>query len=196
LGTLLKQNPETLDLQALYAQFDKSLERHGVNGVHVQITSEQELIIDQKVNDGIRGLGYDSSDQSLWLCIDQGNYAVSNQLWNENSVFELDDRLKDVTILRAENKLIVTLGNMHPVTCLARLIQRVNEVYMPGEYNRWKKEDAFMAKWERDTLQLELDMDIVKKLGECKIAILPVACNWQDAQWRPGADQRMIVSLK
>lgn len=196
-----KKFKEKLSYKELFNDFVTSLKRHEVPKLRELSLSSNNLLVIRQVckGDRIKGLGYDRSvnEWSLWLRVDQGNYSVKNEFWNENSVFELCDNLKDVTIMKAGNKAHITLSELHPVSCLARLLHKSNEVFLPGEYNGWDRENnPFNPIWDGNTLTLVLDLGDANKLGECKIAIKNVIkCEWRDSGWADGAEQTLKIQL-
>lgn len=191
-----QSNEEQCSLQERFILLEESFERHGVSGLSMFSAGGNQFVMRQLTNTGIRGLGYDKSENSLWLCLDQGNFSIKNQRWNENSAFELNNLLKDVSMLQDGNKLHITLNEQHPVTCLARILQRLDKVFLPGQYNDWdRKNNPFKPHWEKGIIKLILDLADVDKLGECKIAIMDSPCTWHDGKWKNNAEQKMIVFL-
>lgn len=191
-----EEKSEMMSTKELLQLFNASLKRHGITGLKVDLEANK-LILKQKLGVGLKGLGYDKDEDSLWLCLDQVNSGSSlpNELWNENS-FIAKDFYKDVTIMREGNLLHITLAPRHPVCCLTRLIYRTINVCLPGTYNEWRRENFFEPIWEKDTMKLVLDLDKTGPIGECKIAIMETRCSWSSGQWKPGAEQTMVIYTK
>lgn len=186
---------EQFTSQELFILFEESCKRHGVAGLSISFANGN-FVMTQQTKTGIRGLGYDKNESSLWLCLDQGDFSIKNNRWNQNSIFELNDHLKDVSLLQDGKNLHITLNGQHPVACLARLIGRTDKVFLPGQYNDWNRSNnPFKPHYEKDSIKLVLDLADIDKLGECKIAITDCQCEWDSGEWKNNNEQKLIVFL-
>ena len=76
--------------EQLLQELQASFEKYGIRDAEIRLESGK-LIIEQKLGSGVRGLGYDKEEESLWMCLDQNNpeSIANNQKWNANTLFWL-----------------------------------------------------------------------------------------------------------
>ena len=75
-------NKKIIDLYTKIKTLKQSLSAYGIQGLTVAANSGS-LRLEQILGQGIRGLGYDKGEGSLWLCLDQKDPAsiANNAGW-------------------------------------------------------------------------------------------------------------------
>lgn len=184
------------EMNARLALFTTSLTNHGVTGVDIGLVDGQ-LIIKQEQGQGIRGLGYDKAEQSLWLCLDQLNpqSVASNQLWNANTILSLNSKFSGVEILKIGEKVKIIIAPDHPVATLANLLVKAGNVYLPGGYNNWDRSVNPFA-INQNTNALELVINWNGEAMEGKVAIKGVSATWSDGNWARRTLQTMAIQFQ
>lgn len=184
--------------EELLEEFKNSLEKYGVEGAEVRLEGDN-LVVEQKCGEGIRGLGYDKEKKSFWLCLDQKNPKESvkeNQRWNANTILDSEKKFPGVNLEKIEERKVkIGIDPDHPVAALSALIGEEKEVYLPGKFNDWKMEKPLEFNEETGKLEGELLWDGEKPV-ECKVAIADVYSNWKDGGWKKGAEQKMEIRLE
>lgn len=135
--------------EELLEEFISSLKEHGVEGVEVKI-EQNILIIEQKYGEGIRGLG--KSDSSIWVCPVQEDLESFKENDGFNANTNIDFRKKYLGITFGENedgKKTIEFGADHPITTLANLLEKNDQVCLPGQFNGWK--EPKQLKFDKDT---------------------------------------------
>lgn len=181
--------------EALLIEFKSSMEKYGVKNVDCRF-EEGNLVIEQKLGEGIRGLGYDKEEKSLWMCLDQKDpkSIKENQRWNANTLLELSSRFPGIKIdKQEEGKVKVTLDAEHPIVKLSQILGEGKSVCLPGSYNGWRRENPFLL--NKDTEEMEVVLSWDGELTECKVAILNSPCQWGSGKWKSASEQRMDIKI-
>ena len=190
--------------EELLEDFKKSLEDYGVEGVNVEM-EDNELAIEQKCGEGIRGIGYDGK---FWMCLGQGKDTESNPVvnefqYNENTLASLESKFHGVTFEEAgEGKIKVQIDSKHPAVAMAKLLGD-KEIQLRG-INGWGNADPFEFNEENEKWEAEFDWN--GKFKECKIMIRdieekedkkvtkPMNIEW-NGNYGEGDEQRMKIDL-
>lgn len=179
----------------LFTEFKNSLESHGVENLEARIEDEK-LILEQKLGSGINGLGYDKNEKSLWLCLDQNKQNIEqNQRWNANTVMDLKKEFPGIIMEESrKGKIKVTISHDHPVATLSALLERSSQVNLCGGFNKWRRGDNPFIK-NKETRDLEVEIEWDGKPVESKIAITESPCNWNSGKWKNKASQKLEAEL-
>lgn len=186
----VEQSPEKL-LKNLMASFGK----YGIQNVECRI-EQGEFIIEQKLGEGMKGLGYDKNGKSLWLCLDQINpeTIADNEKWNANTLINIESNLPGIKIISDKGKIKLEIEKDHPAITLAQMFKKENNIFLPGEFNNWQLNNNFelnekTGKWEIDIKNWD------GNIAQCKIAISDLEADWNAGKWEEGAIQKMKVNL-
>lgn len=178
-------------------EFKNSLDKYGVEGISVEIENNN-LKIEQKYGGGIPGLS--KSDSSVWMCLDYENVESfkENDRFNANSNLDLRKKYEGLTFGKNEaGKKTIEIDAGHPVVKFSNLLGKNNEVYLPGDFNKWYAPDPL--KFNKDTggiggvIEGKTAWNEEKK-AQCKPAI-HIKSEFDNGGWEDGADQIMTIDL-
>lgn len=192
-----KEEKKMEDIQEAFKEFTRSLSEHGVKDVECRM-EQGKLILEQKLGSGIRGLGYDAEEKSLWLCLDQldPDTIEENQKWNANTVLSIENKFQEVKLEKIDDSTVkIVISSGHPVVCLAKLLGKENNICLPGQYNNWQRSHDQAFTLDEETGDLE---NVIKWNGsqiECKVAIKDMPCDWQSGKWKQNASQKLEAEL-
>lgn len=160
--------------EELLKEFISSLKKHGVEDVEVKI-EENILIIEQEYEKGIRGWG--KSDSSIWVCPDQNDLESfkENDGFNANTIIDFKKEYEGLTFGENEDgKKTIEFDADHPVTALANLLGKNDQVRLPGQFNEWKEPDQLKFNEKTGTIGGVIEGKKVLNEDEefqCKISI-------------------------
>jgi len=159
--------------EELLEEFVSSLEGHGVKDVEVRIEGNI-LIIEQEYGKGIRGWG--KSDSSIWVCPVQEDLESfkENDGFNANTNINFEKKYSGLTFGRNEDgKRTVEFDTDHPITTLANLLGKNDQVCLPGQFNEWK--EPKQLKFDKDTRVIggviEGEKGWNEEEAQCKVSI-------------------------
>ncbi|MEA2065384.1 MAG: hypothetical protein U9O66_03780 [Patescibacteria group bacterium] len=190
--------------EQLLEEFKNSLEKYGVKEAECRLEQDGELVIEQKLNHGIHGLGYDNGssheegdkrNNSLWLCLDQSDPETikKNQEWNKNTILDFNNQISGLIIKKTGDNIVeIRISNDHPISTLSRLIDKQKSICLPSDPNGWKLDNMFEADKDTGELVSNLEWDGEEPI-ECKVAILDTPCDWKSGKWRKEASQKLVV---
>lgn len=184
--------------EELLEEFIISLKEHGVEGVEVRIEGNN-LILEQKYGEGIRGLS--RSNSSVWICLDQKDPESfkENNGSNANTNIDFGEEYSGIIFEKNEDgKMAIRIDTDHPVAKLASLLGKNNEVYLPGDFNKWKAPDPLDFDEKTKEIKGVIERGTVwgeKKEAQCKIAI-HIKSEFDNGEWEDGADQKMEINLE
>ena len=163
----------------LLEDFRSSLEKHGIKGVEVRIEGS-DLIIEQDYEGGISGLS--KSNSSIWFRPNQNESKPSTENKDPKTNSKLDLREENylgLTFGRNEaGKKTVSFDKKNPVTTLANLLRKNDQVCLPGQFNNWG--EPKQLKFNKKTGAIEGAIEGEKpwdenKKAECKISIYAIS---------------------
>ena len=184
--------------EELLEEFKSSLEKYGVEGVEIRMEGNS-LIIEQKYEEGIRGLG--RSNSSVWMCLDQKDLKSfkENQKSNANTILDLEREYQGIIFAdieeneKGETRMKIRIAADHLVVVSANLFGKNEEVYLPGDFNGWNAPDPLEFNEETGELEGEIVWN-KNRLAECKIAI-HIKSKFDDGGWKDEANQKMEINL-